>query len=104
MKRNSEIKFIFQVTMILSAFNFIFCLIDAAVAQTASQAMIYDQLGRLTQITYSGGVAIAFVYDAAGNRTSYTVTGSPNASPPAPTPVGQLKISPIEDRVGQKPD
>lgn len=37
----------------------------------------YDSLGRLTQATYSNGVVIAYVYDAAGNRTSYTVSGAP---------------------------
>jgi YD repeat-containing protein len=56
--------------------------------------MSYDQLGRLTQVTYPGGVVIGFAYDAAGNRTSYVVTGSPNAVPPAPTPIGTLKVDP----------
>lgn len=27
--------------------------------------------------TYGNGVVITYVYDAAGNRTSYTVTGAP---------------------------
>lgn len=38
----------------------------------------YDSLGRLQTVTYSNGVVITYVYDAAGNRTSYTVTGAPN--------------------------
>lgn len=42
-----------------------------------SVAYSYDSLGRLTQATYSNGVVITYVYDAAGNRTSYTVSGAP---------------------------
>jgi YD repeat-containing protein len=37
----------------------------------------YDALGRLTKVTYSNGVVITYVYDAAGNRTSVVVTGAP---------------------------
>lgn len=36
----------------------------------------YDSLGRLSQVLYSNGVKIVYVYDATGNRTSYVVTGS----------------------------
>ena len=43
--------------------------------QAASVAYTYDNLGRLSKATYSSGVVIVYVYDAAGNRTSYTVTG-----------------------------
>lgn len=45
--------------------------------QAGSVTYTYDSLGRLTQATYSNGVVIVYVYDAAGNRTSYTVTGAP---------------------------
>lgn len=37
----------------------------------------YDSLGRLRTATYSNGVVITYTYDAAGNRTSYVVTGAP---------------------------
>lgn len=34
----------------------------------------YDELGRLTAVEYSDGTRIVYVYDAAGNRISQTVT------------------------------
>jgi|CXWL01.1.fsa_nt_gi YD repeat-containing protein len=37
----------------------------------------YDTLGRITQATYSTGVIITYVYDAAGNRTSHVISGAP---------------------------
>lgn len=46
----------------------------AAFAATASYT--YDNLGRLTKIVYSSGVVITYSYDAAGNRTTYVVTGA----------------------------
>jgi len=45
--------------------------------QAGSVTYTYDSLGRLTQATYNNGVVIVYVYDAAGNRTSYTVSGAP---------------------------
>lgn len=45
--------------------------------QAGSVAYTYDTLGRLAMATYGNGVVITYVYDAAGNRTSYTVTGAP---------------------------
>jgi YD repeat-containing protein len=46
-------------------------------ALSASAVHTYDALGRLTKVTYSNGVVITYVYDAAGNRTSVVVTGAP---------------------------
>lgn len=67
----------------------------AAGAQApAALAMTYDALGRVTQATYPGNVVVAFAYDAAGNRSSYTVTGSTNPPPLAPTPVGSMPVVP----------
>ncbi len=43
-----------------------------------SVAYTYDSLGRLSTATYANGVVITYVYDASGNRTSYTVTGAPS--------------------------
>ena len=34
----------------------------------------YDALGRLVQIVYPSGKTVTYTYDAAGNRTSVTVT------------------------------
>lgn len=48
----------------------------SAPLQAGSVAYTYDTLGRLTKATYSSGVVIVYVYDAAGNRTSYTVSGA----------------------------
>lgn len=50
----------------------------ACAALAGSAANTYDSLGRLTKVTYSNGVVINYVYDAAGNRTSYVVTGAPS--------------------------
>lgn len=50
-------------------------LVSLALAGSASYT--YDTLGRLTKVTYGNGVVITYVYDAAGNRTSLVVTGSP---------------------------
>ena len=50
----------------------------AGAAKAGSATHTYDSLGRLSQVTYSNGVVITYVYDAAGNRTSYVVTGAPS--------------------------
>jgi hypothetical protein len=46
----------------------------------------YDARGRLTQVARSGsvnnGVVTNYAHDKADNRTSKTVTGSPNPPPP----------------------
>lgn len=104
MKYFLKLKYFLQSTVFIFVALLLSSFFLSATAQTANQAMAYDQLGRLTQITYPGGVTIAFAYDAAGNRTSYTVTGSPNIVPPAPTPVGQLKIAPAANQADQKSD
>lgn len=49
----------------------------SGVIQAGSVAYTYDTLGRLSTATYGNGVVITYVYDATGNRTSYTVTGAP---------------------------
>lgn len=53
----------------------------------------YDALGRLVATTRtggpSGGVTMGTTFDPAGNRTSYTISGSPSSTPtptPGPTP------------------
>ena len=37
----------------------------------------YDNLYRLTKVTYPNGTIVAYTYDALGNRISKQVTGSP---------------------------
>lgn len=37
----------------------------------------YDNLYRLTKVTYSNGTIVSYTYDALGNRISKKVTGSP---------------------------
>ena len=46
-------------------------LLTAAVAGTVTYA--YDAQGRLVSAAYSDGTMICYHYDAAGNRTQYTV-------------------------------
>ena len=59
----------------------------------------YDELGRLKTVTYSNGVSVVYEYDAAGNRTQKTVTGSTNAPPPAEAvivlPIAGFTIIPL---------
>lgn len=47
------------------------------IAWAGSATYTYDALGRLSSVTYGSGVTITYVYDAAGNRTSYVVSGAP---------------------------
>lgn len=42
-----------------------------------SVAYSYDALGRVIRVQYSSGVVLVYAYDAAGNRTSYIVSGAP---------------------------
>ena len=64
-----------------------FCLllIFSASADAGTSTYTYDALGRLSSTTYSTGEVVNYTYDAAGNRTAHTVTGSiynsdPNAA------------------------
>ena len=58
-------------------------------AQAGPITYVYDQLGRLKRVTYSSGAVIEYSYDANGNRTAYSVTGSTNPPPSSTTVVGQ---------------
>lgn len=53
-------------------------LLLCAAASAGSATHLYDSLGRLTKVTYSNGVVITYVYDAAGNRSSVVTTGAPS--------------------------
>lgn len=55
--------------------------------QTQSLAYTYDALGRLTSVTYPGGIVTTYTYDAAGNRTQLT------SGPPAPPPALAAAVS-----------
>ena len=46
-----------------------------ATAQT-SVSYTYDDLNRLTEVSYSNGVRVKYTYDALGNRMTRTVTKS----------------------------
>ncbi len=45
-------------------------------ALSGSVSYTYDSLGRLKTATYSNGVVVTYVYDAAGNRTSKVTSGA----------------------------
>jgi hypothetical protein len=75
------------VSRLLVVSIFLGCLGTAAHA--GAIAYVYDQLGRLKRITYPSGAVIEYTYDANGNRTAYTVTGSTNPVPPSSPLVGQ---------------
>ena len=48
--------------------------------QTFAQTYTYDNLNRLTKVTYGNGVSVAYDYDALGNRTAKTVKGATTAT------------------------
>lgn len=50
-------------------------------AQAGTATYKYDNLGRLTQIDYDGGVMVKYTYDANGNRATEVVTGTKVLSP-----------------------
>lgn len=56
----------------------VFLAVLCGAVQAGSVSYTYDSLGRLSKATYANGVVITYVYDAAGNRTSYIVTGAPS--------------------------
>ena len=74
------------------------CLALPALAQNTVD-YTFDELGRLKTVTYSNGVSVVYEYDAAGNRTQKTVTGSTNAPPPAEAvivlPIAGFTIIPL---------
>ncbi|WP_082219273.1 RHS repeat domain-containing protein [Massilia sp. NR 4-1] len=73
-----------SVSPLLHPATFRKCLVGllAALAATAAFAgsaiYTYDSLGRVTKIVYSNGVVITYTYDAAGNRSTYVVSGAPS--------------------------
>lgn len=46
-------------------------------ADALADTYTYDELGRLTGITYSDGSSVTYVYDAAGNRITVTQAIAP---------------------------
>lgn len=61
------------------------------------QTYTYDELDRLTSVTYKNGQKVTYIYDAAGNLTSVTVTpGVSDRHLPVPPPPGE-KIGPEEE-------
>ena len=55
---------------------FTWALLFAALQTFAQTTYTYDDLNRLTSVTYSNGVTVSYTYDALGNRTSKKVTGA----------------------------
>ena len=55
---------------------YILALLFAALQTFAQTTYTYDDLNRLTSVTYSNGVTVSYTYDALGNRTSKKVTGA----------------------------
>lgn len=45
-------------------------------ADTNSVSYTYDDLNRLTQVTYGNGVVITYTYDEVGNRTQIMTAGA----------------------------
>ena len=67
-------------------------LVAAAPLHAGTISYAYDQLGRLSQVTYPGGAILRYNYDPNGNRTSYVVSGSSTTPPTGTTPIGQAQI------------
>lgn len=69
----------------------------AAVGAAETVTFTYDVLGRLTAAATTGGpnggLFQGYALDPANNRTSYTVTGSPNAG----RPDAALLVLPLSD-------
>jgi YD repeat-containing protein len=61
------------------------CVALALVLGPAAATVLYtyDDLGRVTSITYDDGKRVAYSYDAAGNRTQHTVDEVMNQPPVA---------------------
>lgn len=53
----------------------VFAALGWGAAEAGSATYSYDALGRLTQASYGSGAKVAYVYDAAGNRQTETVSG-----------------------------
>lgn len=70
----------------------IFCSLEIATAQTGT-TYIYDDLNRLTQVTYSNGTTINYTYDALGNRLSKTVTAAVSSQLPTVITANVSQIS-----------
>ena len=66
----------------------------------------YDALERVVTSSYSGtgpnaGMANSITYDAAGNRTNYTITGSRFAAAIVVVPLNGFTVIPISAGTGQ---
>jgi YD repeat-containing protein len=83
-KYNTALKKLMGTTYTLSIVSAVSVFTTSASASETSTYK-YDALGRLVQTTTTGGPSsgtnTAVVYDKAGNRSNYNVTGSPNTIP-----------------------
>ena len=66
------------VNLLILALLFTVCLLSFVYAQTGSvpYAYTYDDLNRLTQVSYGNGTITTYIYDEIGNRTQLQTTGS----------------------------
>jgi YD repeat-containing protein len=83
-----------RIIVVLFSLGIVALFAGASLVAADTATYEYDQLGRLTRVTYDNGTVIIYTYDAAGNRTSVSVT-VPTATPtatgsttdtPTPTP------------------
>lgn len=61
-----------MIKRLLLSVLMVFATLTSLNAQTSYE---YDNLYRLTKVTYSNGTSVSYTYDALGNRTSKKVTG-----------------------------
>ena len=52
-----------------------FLLLSMSTAYAGTATYTYDNLGRVTKVTYSNGKSITYTYDAAGNRVKVVSAG-----------------------------
>jgi YD repeat-containing protein len=81
-KRRSLFRILTYIGFLVAAI----CIVNAAPAVAAPTSYTYDALNRLTEVEYADGTAIAYTYDAAGNRLTEVVdTAAPTVAIEAPT-------------------
>jgi YD repeat-containing protein len=66
-------------------------------AYAGSATYKYDNLGRLTSITYGTGVVINYTYDAAGNRGFEVISGTGKTDPQAQAAVMAIILQMLLD-------
>ena len=52
-----------------------FLIFNMSTAYAGTATYTYDNLGRVTKVTYSNGKSVTYSYDAAGNRVTVVSAG-----------------------------